>query len=140
MTLQPFDILEHTADVAILARGRDLCELITNAAAAMLSVLYSGPAPKAEQHLERDVEAEAPDLLVHHVLRELLYLLEDEGLAALSVSVTACSGTMATLRVGVTPREAVASLLSAPIKAVTRHGLGISEADGLLTTRIVFDV
>ena len=140
MTMQPFDLLEHTADVALKARGRDLCELITNAAAGMLAVLYGGPAPAAEQVIEREVEAEAPDLLLHHALRELLYLLEDEALAPVSVQVTACSNNSATLQVGVVAREIAEPLLSAAMKAVTRHGLGIAEEDGWLTTQIVFDV
>jgi SHS2 domain-containing protein len=138
--MEPFELLEHTADVALLARGHDLCELITNAAAGMISILFSGEPPAAEQSLDRDVEAEAPDLLVHHALRELLYLMEDEGLAPVSVEVTACSDNAATIRVGVIPRETAEPLLGAPVKAVTRHALGIAREGEWLTTRIVFDV
>ena len=138
--MERFQLLEHTADVMLLARGRDLCELITNAAAGMISVLFSGEPPAAEQSLDRSVEAEAPDLLVHHALRELLYLMEDEGLAPVSVEVTACSEAAASMRMGVVARETAGPLLGAPVKAVTRHGLGIEQEGEWLTTRIVFDV
>lgn len=138
--MEPFELLEHTADVALRARGRDLCELITNAIAGMISILFSGEAPAAEQWLDRDVEAEAPDLLIHHALRELLYLMEDERLAPVRVEVTACSDKAATMRMGVIPRETAEPLLGAPVKAVTRHALGIDQDGEWLTTRIVFDV
>ena len=138
--MQPFEILDHTADVALRAQGRDLQELIGNAAAGMLWVLYGGPAPQAEHVIEREVEAEAPDLLLHHALRELLYLLEDEALAPVSFCMSACSDRAATLCVGVVPRETAEPLLSTLMKAVTRHGLQITEAAGWLTARIVFDV
>lgn len=138
--MKPFEILEHTADVAILARGRDLSELIANAAAGMLAVLYGGASPVAQHYLEREVQAAETDLLVHHVLRELLYLLEDEALAPVSVTVLKCAATAVTMRVGVIPRADGETHLSALLKAVTRHGLGIDEEEGLLVTRIVFDV
>jgi SHS2 domain-containing protein len=138
--MEPFELLEHTADVMLLARGHDLCQLIANAAAGMISVLFSGDPPAAEQSLDRDVEADEPDLLVHHALRELLYLMEDEALAPVSVIVTACSESSATMRIGTISRETAEALLGAPVKAVTRHGLGIEQEGEWLTTRIVFDV
>jgi SHS2 domain-containing protein len=101
MTMVKFEILEHTADQAIRAYGADLRELIESAAAGMLALLYAEPPPEAGQYLDLDVEAEAPDLLLHHCLRELLYLLEDEALAPVSLQVTEASEHAARLRVGV---------------------------------------
>lgn len=135
-----FEILEHTADQAIRAYGQDLRELIESAAAGMLALLYVEQPPEAGQYLDLEVEAEAPDLLLHHCLRELLYLLEDEALAPVSLQVTEASEQAAKLHVGVIDRELAEPLFGAPIKAVTRHGLGISEEDGRLVTQIVFDV
>ncbi|MEN6301773.1 MAG: archease, partial [Armatimonadia bacterium] len=93
-----------------------------------------------DETLERQMEAESPELLVHHALRELLYLLEDEALAPVTVEVTEATEQTATLRVSVVAREAVESLLGAPVKAVTRHGLQITPQGDLLTVTIVFDV
>lgn len=135
-----FEIVEHTADQAIRAYGRDLRELIESAAAGMVALMYTQTPPDAAQYLELEVQAEAADLLLHHCLRELLYLLEDEALAPVSVQVLAASEQQARMRVGVVEREQAEPLLRAPIKAVTRHGLGIKEEDGQLVTQIVFDV
>lgn len=135
-----FELVEHTADQALRAYGHDMRELVENAAAGMLALLYIDPLPQAGETLERQVEAESPELLVHHALRELLYLLEDEALAPVTVQVSEANEHSATLQVSVVAREAVESLLGAPIKAVTRHGLQITPHDDLLTVTIVFDV
>ncbi|MEN6546118.1 MAG: archease [Armatimonadia bacterium] len=135
-----FDLVEHTADQAIRAYGRDMRELVENAAAGMLALLYIEPLTQADETLERQIEAESPELLVHHALRELLYLLEDEALAPVTVEVTEATEQTATLRVSVIPREAAETLFGAPIKAVTRHGLQITPQGDLLTVTVVFDV
>lgn len=135
-----YEILEHTADQAIRAHGHDLRELIEHAAAGMIKLLYVEKPGPAEQDLELPVEAESPEMLVHHCLRELLYLLEDEGLAPVEVAVTEADEHTATLRVGVVSRETAEPLLGAGVKAVTRHGLAIERADDLLSITIVFDV
>ncbi|MBU0609257.1 MAG: archease [Armatimonadetes bacterium] len=135
-----YEILEHTADQAIRATGRDLRELIENAAAGMLALLYSGTAPSPRYTLELSVAADAPEMVLHHALRELLYLLEDEGLAPVIVRVTSADAERAALRVGVIPRDQAEPLLGTVLKAVTRHGLAIEEDGGVLRITIVFDV
>lgn len=135
-----YEILEHTADQALRAHGHDLRELIEHAAAGMIELLYVEKPGPVEQELELSVEADSPEMLVHHCLRELLYLLEDEGLAPVEVAVTEASEEAATLRVGVVPRAKAEPLFGAGVKAVTRHGLAIRRAEGVLSITIVFDV
>jgi len=135
-----YEVLEHTADQALRATGRDLRELIENAAAGMISLLYAAAPPPPERELERTIAADSPELLVHHSLRELLYLLEDEDLAPVGVRVVAATDAQATLQVGVIPRAAAEPLLGALLKAVTRHGLNIERDADLLGISIVFDV
>jgi len=135
-----YEILEHTADQAIRATGRDLRELIGNAAGGMLALLYSGTAPPPRHELELSVEGDSPEMVLHHALRELLYLLEDEGLAPVRVRVAAANAERAVLRVGVIPRDQAEPLLGTIPKAVTRHGLAIEGDGDVLRITIVFDV
>jgi SHS2 domain-containing protein len=86
-----------------------------------------------------EVTAESPDLLLHHSLRELLYLLEDEALAPVSVEVVRADDGTAALHVGI-DREIAETLMGAQIKAVTRHGLQIMSQGKLLQVTLVFDV
>lgn len=135
-----YEILEHTADQAIRATGRDLRELIEKAAAGMLALLYSGTAPSPRHEVELSVKGDGPEMVLHHALRELLYLLEDEGLAPVRVRVTSADAERAALRVGVIPRDQAEPLLGTVLKAVTRHGLAIEEDGDVLYITIVFDV
>lgn len=138
--MQSFEVLGHTADLSVRAHGRDLRELTENAARGLLALLYRGEPPPAEGHQDLTVTAQEPEYLVQRALRELLYLLEDGGLAPVSVEVVAAAGGSARLRVGTVPLAAAKALLGAEIKAVTRHGLEIvKEPDGLSLT-VVFDV
>jgi SHS2 domain-containing protein len=135
-----YEILEHTADQALRAHGRDLRELIQSAAEGMLYLLYAEPPPAPAQTLELPVAADGPEAVLQHSLRELLYLMEDEGLAPVSVAVTTADERQATLQVGVIPREQAEPIFAAPIKAVTRHGLEITPGEDGLQVTVVFDV
>jgi SHS2 domain-containing protein len=138
--VQPFEVLDHTADLSIRAHGRDLRELVENAAAGLLALLYAGPPPPATGTRDLAVAADRPEFVLQRALRELLYLMEDEGLAPVSVEVLTAGETSATLRAGAVPLEDARPYLGAEIKAVTRHGLEIThEPDGLSIT-LVFDV
>ncbi|MCE5238057.1 archease [bacterium] len=135
-----YEILDHTADQAIRASGQDLRELIENAAAGMVALLYGGRPPAAEHEVGVSVAAEGAELVLHHALRELLYLLEDEGLAPVTVRVVAADAEGAKLQVGVVPRAQAEPALRALLKAVTRHGLQIQRSEGTSSVTIVFDV
>lgn len=136
----PYEIIDHTADQAIRATGRDLRELIESAAQGMVALLYADEPPAPTQELQLDVEAETPEMVLHHSLRELLYLMEDEGLAPVRVVVREANEQRAVLSVGVIPRDQAEPLFGALIKAVTRHGLQIERVDDRLSATIVFDV
>jgi len=69
---QPFEILEHTADVGIRAFGRTLPELYENAARGMLEVLLDPASVRpAEEEMVAVAGADAVDLLIawlHEIL------------------------------------------------------------------------
>lgn len=135
-----YEILDHTADRALRAWGHDLRELIEHAAAGMMALLYVETPPAAVREVALTVTADGPEMVLHHSLRALLYLMEDEALAPVSVAVTEATDEGAALRVGVIPREAAEPLFGALIKAVTRHDLRVEPDGDQLTARIVFDV
>lgn len=136
-----YEILDHTADLALRAYGADLRELIENAAAGLLALLH-GEAPTAApgEWLSRTLTAETPELLLHHCLRELLYLLQDEGLAPVVVEVGEATEHSARLRVGVIAAESLGERPGAPVKAITRHLLEIRPHLRGLVVEVVCDV
>ena len=131
-----FEEIEHTADLAIRAYGRDMRELFANAAYGMFALMaepsLEGPA------CEREVSLEATDYesLLVDWLNELIYLHEVERETYYQFAIETLSPAKLQARVtgGATKNKTKA------IKAATFHELAIEEtANGLVAT-IVFDV
>jgi SHS2 domain-containing protein len=76
----PFEILDHTADVGIVARGRTLAEAFAHAAEGMFSVMADlAGVRELEQRTISVTGHDWPGLLVAW-LSELLYHLDVDGL------------------------------------------------------------
>jgi SHS2 domain-containing protein len=75
-----FDIIDHTADVGIIAYGADFKQLFSNAALALVSLITD--AQNIEERLEHYVEinSESRDDLLVGWLNELVYLFDAEHL------------------------------------------------------------
>ncbi|MGB5934166.1 MAG: bifunctional riboflavin kinase/FAD synthetase [Anaerolineae bacterium] len=131
-----YEEVEHTADAAIRAFGRDLPELFANAAYGMFDLLADmgelGPT------IEREVSLEASDLeaLLVDWLGELLYLREahDEVYKEFELSTLSPTELRAVVKGGkrFVPRMG--------IKAVTYHDLKIEKMEEGYAASIVFDV
>ena len=81
--------VEHTADLALRAWAPDLRGLIEQAARGLIALLIEGEAPPAESTVEIRVQGDSAEELLHDALREVLLLAPLEGLAPVSVRVTA---------------------------------------------------
>ena len=82
MSAEPasFEILEHTADVGVLARGRSLAEAFAHAAEGMFSIMVNlDGVQEVEQRSIAVASHDWPGLLVAW-LSELLYYLDVDGL------------------------------------------------------------
>ncbi|MEW6105583.1 MAG: archease [Bacillota bacterium] len=76
---RPYEVLEHTADIGIRARGRTPEETFANMALGMMSLIVPEPGRILERE-ERRVEARAADLegLLVAWLSEFVYLVDAE--------------------------------------------------------------
>jgi SHS2 domain-containing protein len=134
-----FEILDHAADYAVRAWGRDLSSLISAAARGMLSFIADTEGLKPTQTLTLDVQAESVEYLVHHCLRALLYLVQD-GQLPVTLSVSASDfPPSARLEVGVVPIASARDRLRGEIKAVTYHNLAVRREADRLSIEVVFD-
>ena len=132
-----FEEVEHTADWALRVRGRDLRQLLMNAARGMSHLLV--PNPEAiPADVERQIELEAFDAesLLVEWLSELAYWAEAEMLVFREFDLSQVTPThlRATVRGGHAPD------LQKHIKAVTYHNLEITETASGLEATVVFDV
>ena len=137
MANKRFEIVEHTADWALRVFGRDLAQLLVNAAEGMTSLLVedlAAVAGGAERHIEL-AAGDAESLLVEW-LSELAYWAEMEQLIFTQFELSAVAPT----RLEATVRGGRAPELQKHIKAVTYHNLEIIQTEAGLEATIVFDV
>jgi SHS2 domain-containing protein len=139
-----FEEVEHVADLALRVRGRDLADLLVNAARGLTWLLSPaeqevGPAQdrvSGEQVHRVEVEAFDAEGLLVEWLSELLYLAERERFVGRTFSILEVTPT----RMRATVRGAPVEKLARHIKAVTYHQLAIVQTAEGLETVIVFDV
>jgi len=131
-----FEEIEHTADRAFRVTGRDLAELLENAARAMQSL--DGPVPAGGGATTRDVEVEGIDsesLLVNW-LNEILFLEQTQRIVCERFHVHEIKAHH--LRARIEARECNES--HSHIKAATFHNLKVRQTSEGLVAEVVLDV
>ncbi|MEM0350658.1 MAG: archease, partial [Archaeoglobaceae archaeon] len=124
-----YRFIDHTADIAFEVYGKDLKELLVNAALAFYEAFVKVEKIKGEDKKFVEVEAEDEDLLLYKWLNELLFLFETQFFAGKEVRVE-LDGLKAKGEIigGKFSRDAV----KVEPKAITMHKFGIrKEKDGL---------
>lgn len=139
----PFRQVEHTADLALLVRGRDLAGLFLNAALGLASLLID--VQSVERRVERlvDLNAEDTEELLIGWLQEILYLLESRREIHVDFRVEEISGRHLRAVCSGETLDRNRHHIKAEIKAATYHDLRIDETDSpwgrILQVRIVLD-
>ncbi len=140
MPRPPFEILEHTADVGIVAHGGSLAELFANAAAGMFAIMAELEGVRQTEERRIEVEARDREGLMVRWLTELLYYLDAEELLLSRFVVDEVSDTNLRARAfgeRIDPRR---HRLHFGVKAVTRHMLEVAEEDGGYRAQLLFDI
>lgn len=140
MTIEKeFEIVNHTADVGIIAYGADIKEAFANAAKAMFSLITE--LESVEEVVCRDTELTSPDqesLLVAW-LNELIYLFDVENIVFSRFDITRLGDTHLTARSYGDKVDASRHKLKLGIKAATYHMLKIDYSDGI-KVQVLFDI
>jgi len=134
-----YEVMSHTADTGILARGASLREVFENAAFAMFDLMYGTGDLVGEDRVEVEVEAATIEELLVDWLSTLLFEAETNDLAFCSFGIdTLDEGRL----IGWASGESTVQmeLVGPPVKAVTYHDLLIEEQAGRWSARVVFDV
>ena len=124
-----YELIEHTADVAVKGYGRDLNEMFANAALGMFNVMTDTSAVKSVGEYRVEVESTDREGLLVDWLTELLYLFDTQDvlLRGFDVSIDGNKLT-ATVRGEKLDRER--HPLKSDVKAATYHMLEINEEEG----------
>jgi SHS2 domain-containing protein len=137
---QPFEILEHPADVGFLAHGATLEELFANAALALMSLGWE--LDTVEERESRQIEAEGGDteMLLYAWLAEIVALAEGERLVLKRFEVKDLSETRVR-GVGWGERyDRSRHRARTYVKAVTLHQFEVRQSERGWTARVFLDV
>jgi len=134
-----YEIVDHTADVAIVAHGADVGEAFANAGRALLS-LVTDPDSVTEIH-ERRIELSAGDLkdLLVAWLNELIYLFDTENLLLSGFDVRLVGDTGLVATVSGERVDKARHQIKLGVKAATHHMLKIDRDNGV-RLQVLFDV
>ncbi len=140
MSRPPFEILEHTADVGIVAHGSSLAELFANAAAGMFTVMADLEGVRQTEERRIEVEGRDRERLMVRWLTELLYYLDAEEMLFSRFAVDEASDTRLQARVFGERIDPERHRLHFGVKAVTHHMLEISSEDGGYRAQVLLDI
>jgi SHS2 domain-containing protein len=137
--IKDFEVLEHTADVGIIAYGRNISQAFANAGKGLFYLITDLDSVIANTH--RDIELTAADKeeLMVDWLNDLIYLFDTDSLIfnRFDVRVTASTKLKATVygeRVDKSRHR-----LKTGIKAATYHMLKV-ERDDQYRVQVLFDI
>jgi SHS2 domain-containing protein len=82
-----YELLEHTADIAVRVQGRDVAELLANVAWAMIDLMADAAAVEPRESRELTVRADSLEELVVAWANEILFRFETETLLLPQVEV-----------------------------------------------------
>lgn len=139
---QPFDELDHTADVGVVVRGQTAEETIARLVLAMSHLLTGGGSVATrDEPIEVSVEAGDAVSMALDLLRELLFRFDCDHEVAGACEVTRFDPSEgATLRVWLGPWDEDAHEEGTELKAVTLHEARFEESEGGWRAQVVFDV
>ena len=134
-----FEILDHTADVGIIAYGADMKQAFANAGRALFSLITE--LDDVEEVLHRDAELTATDeesLLVEW-LNELIYQFDTEGIIFKRFDISQLDNTRLKARGYGEKVDKSKHRLKVEVKAATYHMLKVEKNDGY-QVQVLFDI
>ncbi len=135
-----FEIIEHTADIGIIARGATLVEAFEAAAEGMFSLMVDPGTVENRAWIERTVEADDHEGLLVAWLNDLLAVLNIEAFLPVVFVVDQISSERLRATVHGEPVDTDRHRFRRDIKAATYHMVEVKQVDGGWTARVIFDV
>lgn len=134
-----FELIDHTADVGIIAHGASINQAFANAARGLFSIITD--LDDIREALHRDIEVTAPDqesLLVEW-LNELIYLFDTENIIFNRFDITHLTNTQLKARIYGEKVDSSRHELKTGVKAATYHMLKVKKNNGY-QAQVLFDI
>jgi SHS2 domain-containing protein len=139
-TVKPFEIIDHTADIGIVAYGADIKQVFANAALGLFNLMAD--LDNLKEDVKRDIELSAEDVEVLLVewLNELIYISEVEHIIFKRFEINELSNTQLKATCFGEKIKPGQHRLKREIKAATYHMLRLNKEDGSYKVQIIFDI
>ena len=135
-----FEIIDHTADVAIAAYGADLKAAFAGAALGMFSIMTD--IKKLDETVVRDVKVTADEMKVLLVswLNELLFICEVDKILFKRFDISELNETRLVAKCYGDKIDPKRHKIKTEIKAATFHMTEIEEKRGGIRVQVLFDI
>ena len=135
-----FEILDHTADVGIIAYGADVKDLFSNAALALFSLITELESIEEKLHFDLKVSSEDRDSLLVEWLNELIYLFDVEHILFNRFDIESLTHNQLKAVCYGETFDPVKHKIKMGIKAATYHMLKLDKNGGGYKAQIIFDI
>jgi SHS2 domain-containing protein len=134
-----FEVIDHIADVGIVAYGSDLREAFANAAYGMFSLIAELDGVGDAVRREVDVQAPDQEALLVAWLSELIYLFDVEYIVFTRFDITSLTENRLQARVYGEKVDMSRHRLKTAVKGATYHLLKVGREDGY-RIQVILDV
>jgi SHS2 domain-containing protein len=135
-----FEVLDHTADIGIIAYGADIEELFSNAALALFSLITEPESVKEEFHLDLEVSSEDIDSLLIEWLNELIYLFDVKHILFNHFDIKSLTHNGLKATCYGEDFDPMKHKLKAGVKAATYHMLKLDKSDDGFKAQVILDI
>jgi SHS2 domain-containing protein len=137
---KPYEILEHTADIRIRIKGKDLADLFQNAGLALFEISSRRQYVKDKKHVNLNlrVEAQTQDELLVNWLNELIFQAATKGLIFHNLKISKL--TQSSLEAKATGSSSENYKILTEIKAATYHELKLEQVKEGWQAEVILDV
>ncbi len=137
---RPFEIVEHTADVGIVAYGRDVAELFANAALALFSLITDVGTIEQKLQLNVEISGEDTDSLLVEWLNELIYTFDVKRMVFGRFDISEMAGNRLEAVCYGEKIDPSKHRLKLGVKAATYHMLQLDRNGDGYRARVILDV
>ncbi len=134
-----FEIVDHTADVGIIAYGANMNQAFANAARALFSLITELDDVAEVLHRDTELTASDEESLLVEWLNELIYLFDVENILFKRFDITQLNNTQLKARSYGEKVDSSKHKLKIGVKAATYHMLKIDKGDGC-KVQVLFDI
>ncbi len=138
--MQPFRVLEHTADIGFEAWGATREEVFANAARALFNTIVDLSAIAPRQEVTIEVTASDPPNLLVNWLSEILYLHDAEGWLFCAFTVRKLDDHSLSALARGEKFDSARHRINLQVKAITYHQLKLEQVGGAWRAQVYVDI